>query len=57
MERRPERRVAVPDAATGEVLGRPGGDGDGADLLLLPPVQLGDALRRNAPALEVRADA
>ena len=58
-ERGPERAVPPLDRATREVLRRRGAHPDAAfrELVRLPPVELGDARRRDAPGLEMRADA
>ena len=58
-QRRPQRRVAVLQAAAGEVLRRRGRDRQvgAGQRVRFPPVELGDALCRHAPGFEVRADA
>src|SRR6266404_9458924 len=56
-ERGPERAVPALDGAAGEMLRRRRRDGDLAQRVRLPPVELGDACRRHAPGLEMRADA
>ena len=62
-QRRPQRGVAILEAAAAEMLRRRGGDFDRSagrlaeHAMALPPVELGDALRRHAPGLQVRAHA
>ena len=59
-ERRPQRqRVAIGERASREVLRRRRGERQRAaeQRVLLPPIELGDELRVDAVALEMRADA
>ena len=58
-QRRPQRLVAVVEAATREVLRGRGRERElgAGHAMRFPPVELDDALRRNAQGLQVRADA
>src|SRR5882672_2836356 len=58
-ERGPQGRIAVVQAAPGEVLRRRGGHSELCvrELMRLPPVELDDALGPHAPVFEMRADA
>src|SRR5260221_6774487 len=56
-EGRPQGRVAVVQAAPGEMLRRRGSHGEPGTLVRFPPVELDDALGPHAPVFEVRADA